>query len=330
MLSIHPLLVLTIFASQAAGSSMGNGQQAAERTVARTRVAESISSAPQLPGREQDARVAQIAYRLAIAGRTRCPALQPATGLVLQHLSQFQLTDRAAISAALPLTRGPGVIVVVPDSPAGKAGIRPGDVLLAVQGAALPQEADLAAPFDARRAHARADTITDLLSTASPLTVTLLREDAEKSVRLTPLPACPSHVHLARSAQRNAFADGRHVFLTTGVLALLHNDDELAFIIAHEMAHNILGHAAVMRGPTVRRGIARTLGESGRIVRETENAADTLGGELMIDAGYDPVAGAAILARLGGAAGIALFASHASAATRMAALRALAEARRAR
>ena len=269
-----------------------------------------------LPGREEDARVADISWRLAMMARARCPRLDPASGLVLQHLSQFQLADRAGILAALPLDRGPGVIVIVPDGPAATAGIRAGDVILAIDGTPVPAEPDLTAPFDPTRAHARADAVADLLQRAHELT--LLRGGGEIKATLTPLPACPSRIHLARSPQRNAYADGRHVFLTTGSLTLLGNDDELAFMLAHEMAHNILGHAALIRGRKLQQ----------RDVRALESAADRLGAEMMLDAGYDPVAGAAMLKRIGSADfGIALFADHEPVGKRIAALRALVGAR---
>lgn len=281
-----------------------------------------------LPGREDDARVERVAFRLAVAGRPRCAVTEPGTGLVLQHLSQFALRDRPGMIAGLSLDRGPGVIVVVPGSPAATAGIRPGDVVLAIDGAVLPPEPNLAAPFDAARAHARADAVRDLLAQTAPFAITLLREGVVVTIRLAPLPACPSRVHLARSNQRNAYADGRHVVLTTGLLSRMRNDDELAFVIAHEMAHTILRHAVVMRGGSVKHGLGRTLGRSGRIVRGTEREADTLGGELMIDAGFDPVVGVAILSRIGdGDLGIDLFASHDATGRRIAAMRALAAAR---
>jgi membrane-associated protease RseP (regulator of RpoE activity) len=283
-----------------------------------------------LPGREADGRVEHIAFRLATAGRDRCPALEPDLGLVLQHLSQFELADRAGMIAGLSLDRGPGVIAVVLGGPAALAGIRPGDVLLRIDGHAIPPETALAAPFDAARAHARAHTVRDLLAhtKTTPFAISLLRHATATTVTVTPRLACPSYVHLARSDQRNAYADGRHVFTTTGLLSTVRNDNELAFIIAHEMAHNILHHAVVMRGGDVRHGIGRTLGRSGRIVRETEREADALGGNLMLDAGFDPVAGATILGRLGGGdLGIELFAAHDSAGKRIDAMRALLEAR---
>lgn len=283
-----------------------------------------------MPGREADDCVARVAFRLAIAGRPRCSEPAPALGLMLQHLTQFTLADRPGMIAAQSLDRGPGVIVVVPDGPAAIAGVRPGDVLLAINGRALPSETALSAPFDAVRAQARADAVDDLLAggRTGSIALSLLRDDRVSVVRVTPLPACPSRVRLARSNQRNAFADGRHVLLTTGLVTRLQNDDELAFVVAHEIAHNILHHAMIMRGDGVRHGLGRTLGRSGRIVRKTEHAADTLGGEIMIDAGFDPVRGAAILTHLGGGdLGIDLFAAHDSAGKRIAALRALTEAR---
>ncbi|WP_199860741.1 M48 family metalloprotease [Sphingomonas aurantiaca] len=268
----------------------------------------------------------QIAFRLAVAGRMRCTTLKPNIGLVLQHLSQFEQVDRPGMIAKQSLDRGAGVIVVVPDSPAAAAGIRPGDVLLAIDGHALPPETALSAAFDAARAHARADAIRDLLADAGTqsFTISLLRDDMVSAVKVTPVSACPSDGHLARSNQQNAYADGRHVFLTTGLLSRLQNDDELAFIIAHEMAHNILHHATIMRVADVKHGLGHTLGRSGRIVRETEREADALGGDLMIDAGFDPVRGAAILKRLDRAdLGIDLFAAHDSAGKRIAAMRVL-------
>lgn len=291
-----------------------------------------VAPAWQLPGREEDGRVARIVYRLATAGRARCSVQAPVTGFVLQHLSQFQASDRAGMIATLGLDRGPAVIALVPESPAAVAGVRTGDVLLAIDGVALPRDMDVFALFDAAHAHARADAIADLLGQAAvrPFTLTILRDGGTRTLRLAPVTACVARVDLARSAQHNAYADGRHVFLTTGLVAMVRSDDELAFIVAHEMAHNILGHAAVMRGDTVKPGLGHTLGHSGVVVRGVERAADALGGELMLDAGYDPVAGVRVLKRLDGTdLGIGLFATHDPARERIAAMRAIAAARHA-
>lgn len=289
-------------------------------------------SAAAIPGRSDDGRVAALAFALATAGLSRCPRNRPAPGIVLQHLTQFRLPDRPGMVAAYALDRGPGVVAVVANGPAAKAGIRPGDVLLALDGLPLPPEPWRERPFDQAQARARADLVLSLLAERSGgVAVTVLRDGQTLTLSVVPVPACPSRVHLARSDQRNAYADGEHVFLTTRLLQDVGNDAELGFVIAHEMAHNILGHAAAMRAGGVKRGLGRTLGASGKLLRQAERDADALGAEIMLDAGLDPVAGAQLLRRLDGPdLGITLFTGHDSIADRIATMRLIVSARQRR
>jgi predicted Zn-dependent protease len=50
-------------------------------------------------------------------------------------------------------------------------------------------------------------------------------------------------VHLIDDAKANAFTTGGgHLFITTGMIDLLDDDGRIAAVLAHEMAHNMLGH----------------------------------------------------------------------------------------
>ncbi len=71
---------------------------------------------------------------------------------------------------------------------------------------------------------------------------------------------------------------GRDMVVTQTMVDYTQSDDELAFIIAHELAHPMLG---------------------GTSSRGVELAADALGIELVILAGYDPQGGISLLERLG-------------------------------
>ena len=54
---------------------------------------------------------------------------------------------------------------------------------------------------------------------------------------------CSFRIELGDAHQANAFASGRdRITFTMGLLRLVSNEDELAAIMAHEVAHHILGH----------------------------------------------------------------------------------------
>ena len=51
--------------------------------------------------------------------------------------------------------------------------------------------------------------------------------------------SCSYNVQVLPSGFPNAFADGEKVFITMAAIKLAQTKDELAFLIGHELAHNI-------------------------------------------------------------------------------------------
>jgi predicted Zn-dependent protease len=103
-------------------------------------------------------------------------------------------------------------------------------------------------------------------------------------------PVCASTFWVDRRAKKDAGADGDQVRVTSGLIDFLTEDDELAAVIAHELAHNQLGHPAQLDG--LKKGRAK-------LVRETEIEADRLAVWLLANAGYDPQAAIRMWTRLG-------------------------------
>jgi hypothetical protein len=95
--------------------------------------------------RQDDLRVALVAYRLALAGAPLCTERYPLTGLLFHHLAEYEPGDRPLMVARYGLDRGPGVLTVLAQTPAARAGLVAGDVLLAVNGRPLPTGASVAA-----------------------------------------------------------------------------------------------------------------------------------------------------------------------------------------
>jgi beta-barrel assembly-enhancing protease len=242
-----------------------------------------------------DARVAAIAHRLATRGVSLCPARQPLPGLTLHSISQYSEDFRAAARAAFGLGASPALAVVVPGGAAERAGLRAGDTLTAINGAgqdggALPK----AGSTDAiTTAHAALDRGLQ----SPPVRLSVMRLGQPLTIDLTGVVGCKSRVELVPASKLNAKADGEIIQLTTAVLGETQGDSELAFIIAHEMAHNALGHPQMLRAQ----------GRKASRVLATEIEADKLAVRLMHAAGFDAFAAARFWTRFGKKTGAGIF-----------------------
>ena len=59
--------------------------------------------------------------------------------------------------------------------------------------------------------------------------------------------ACDFSASLLEHGLVNAFADGRSVAVTTGAMDFIETDEELAYLLGHELAHNAYGHLEAVR-----------------------------------------------------------------------------------
>ena len=135
-------------------------------------------------------------------------------------------------------------------------------------------------------------------------------------------------VELVHVEAVNAFAlPGGYVFLTRPLLDRCETDDEVAFVIAHEMGHVIKRHAmerlvtdttigAALRAIPSVRAVGWVQSAGARLLmsaysRDRELVADRYGVALSRAAGFDPVQGARLLQKLGPeASSLSYFSSH--------------------
>lgn len=236
--------------------------------------------------RRADLRVAKVAYRLALAGRPLCAAPWPLTGMLFHHLAEYEAKDRPLMVARYGLDRGPGVLSVIAGSPAARAGLVAGDVLLAVNGTPFPSPTAIAAIRERSVWRPRLEATERQLEDAlrrGPAGLLVLRQGRELGLRLDSVPACLGRIRLARSQQTNAFATGSYVVMTTSMLDYVRSEDELAVVLGHEMAHDILGHPATRS----EEGVLAGLGIHASNIWKREADADRFGLRLMAAAGYD-------------------------------------------
>ena len=236
--------------------------------------------------RQSDARVAAVAYRLALAGRGLCPETFPLTGMLFHHLAEYLPEDRATMLARSRIDRGPGILTVLPETPAAAAGLAAGDVLLAVNGAPFPSPTAIAAEPKRKKWRMMVEASEARLEAAlrqGPARLTVLRDGRELALTLNSVGGCVGRVRLARSTQMNAFSLRGYVVMTTAMLGYVRSDEELSVVLGHELAHSILGHEGVRD----EEGILQGLGIKPNNVWKREAQADRLGLRLMAAAGYD-------------------------------------------
>lgn len=226
-----------------------------------------------------------VGYRLATSGGDLCEKQVPLAGFIVHDLSQYARTEQDDARAAFGFTDAPLILTVARTSPAALAGLRPDDALLTIDGSPLP-----AATPGARKSYDRmAALLVQLERAASDRTINLgiRRGSQQMTLRIPAALGCPSHFQTVVSNSIGSRADGTYVEISTGMMIFAGSEDQIAAVVAHEMAHNILHHRARLDAKGIRRGMLGQFGRSARLVRQTEIEADRLSVYLMDRAGYD-------------------------------------------
>ncbi len=241
----------------------------------------------------QEARLVTIAYRIADASARGqlCRRVDPLTGMILHDLTQYDASSRSAVAQAFSLRTGFGVLEVVRGSVADQADLRADDEIVAINGSRVDDPREFA--WAQRSSYSRMERFTALLQGAlrkGPADLLIRRNGQFVSHRLQSRSGCGGDVSLSNSSRVNAWSDGRRVMVTTAMTGLAQSDDEIAFVIAHEMAHNILEHSGDNQSA---RKMIGSFGLGG--ARRAEIEADAFAVQLMARGGYRPEAGVTFL-----------------------------------
>jgi predicted Zn-dependent protease len=178
-------------------------------------------------------------------------------------------------------------MAVVEGSPAAKAGLLADDQLVAVNGRALNIGPDAAAP-PTRLFVEQAQQILFEEMKKGAVTLRVAGPAGLRDIGFTAEPGCPARVELIPGQDVNAWADGQRVVISAGLLERCRTDDDLALVIAHELAHNLLHHG--QRLAAARKAEARLFlpsGSGSATMRDTEEEADRYGVGIATAAGYD-------------------------------------------
>ena len=218
--------------------------------------------------------------------------------------TRYSYSDEFADAAStLGLQERLQVTGVLKHSGAAQAGVQRGDILMAVENQPLPQGRDAE-----RQA---AIMLGPIVSSLSSVRLGILRNGTAADLNVPLTSACGFGIELGNVDSVSAYADGRRVLITRGMLNFVRNDTELAYVLAREMAHNALGHAARQRVNATIGAIIDNMSQvhpdismlsgSGGVLpfpQDLDAAADTIALYMAARAGYNVDGAAAFWQRL--------------------------------
>ena len=123
--------------------------------------------------------------------------------------------------------------------PAAKAGFKAGDVLLSVNGKDIPIGKDASKKFS--------KLLKKEMEDNAQLSFQVARNNITESLNVVPIEVCDYPLILTNDDVVNAFADGNNIYITQGMMDFADSENELALVVAHELAHNTMRHIDAKR-----------------------------------------------------------------------------------
>lgn len=169
-----------------------------------------------------------VRWRIAIKGRAVCREdVGPLLGLHSLTRPKGAMGD--VLAKKFGITEKPTVFHVLSGSPAELAGVKKGDILKTINGVEITSPKSL-------------EDVNEQWTQGTPFRITLERNATPVTVTAIPEVGCKYPVGLSPQQIINAFADGKRVMIARGMMSFAKDDNELALVVSHEIAHNSMKH----------------------------------------------------------------------------------------
>lgn len=179
-------------------------------------------------------RLMEVAYPLLQAAVPLCGEKVVAlSGFLVANKYDYSKEFQDTVVSVLGLGEPLQLIHVLDEGPAGVSGLQPGDVLVSVNYRSVPT---------GKGATEKLAKLMKEELTSVPIPVTVVRDGQKMLLELTPVAGCDYEVEIIENDSVNAFANGEKVGIFTGMMRFAQHDQELSLVVAHELAHNAMGH----------------------------------------------------------------------------------------
>lgn len=245
---------------------------------------------------DADQRLQDVGWQLARGNVGFCPKVVPSIGLQLQDMASYGAP--AIARKALGLKGDFAVETAARGSPAAANGALTRNREIVALERFDPNQWPAGPSMDWQRLVKAHDHIEAMLTEHGGIALGFADGSA---VRLLPVEVCATRFELMGDGAK-AVADGSRVVIGINFPAFAYDEPVFAALVAHELAHNVLGHDAWLDRN----------GRNRKHVRRTEREADRLIPWLLANAGYDPAAGVTFMQQWGSQhdAGLSLLRKH--------------------
>jgi hypothetical protein len=188
-------------------------------------------------------RLYYVSYPVLVGGYSLCKdknKVSPQVGAGFNTIVNYPEEFRSAATTVFGETEEWRVSLVAPNSPADVAGLQVDDILISLDGKPPPGGNGAVAEFN--------KLYEETTKKKQTFSVDVRRGEETLQLTITSEMGCSYPITLANSNSLNAFADGKSVFIMRGMVHFASSDMELSTVIAHELAHNVMGHIEAKRG----------------------------------------------------------------------------------
>ncbi len=193
-------------------------------------------------------RVASMASPILIANSDLCGERTAYSfGLEWITINELPINIREGIGPFLNIGENPSVLYVETGSPADQAGLRRGDVLLAINDVSIKEDR-LQMRRESRKKRVRpyrkylAQILAQTNEDGTPVRLSYRRGGVEYVVELQPQERCDVHVTVVEDSSKTLSSKGGTIYLSRGLIECAQSDAEVQALVAHQLAHFISGH----------------------------------------------------------------------------------------
>lgn len=181
---------------------------------------------------DYDVRLRRVGYTVLKGAVDQCgAAVRPAFGFQATVKDRLPPAQRDEIATAIGWGEQKKVYAISRWSAAESAGLKEGDILVGGFDLLFP-------PTDGETREAAALR----LPAGQPVSIQVLRDGAPTTVKMVPDRICDYPLRVTQGQEVNAYADGKAIMVSRGMMRFASDDRELALVIGHELGHNTMGH----------------------------------------------------------------------------------------